>query len=106
MQNLIDADLVSEQFGSLDQEMAPLLCEALESDFKEWTQRLFAGWDARDEEQIRRARHSLKGLCGNFGADALYKLSEEDFSQPGHRRAMNECVELTIRAIKTVAAGD
>lgn len=101
--DLIDGQLAREQFEALDPDMAARLGVAMEADFRKWVQILLDAWDGGDEERIRRARHSLKGLCGNFGADILAGLSYTTLSSASARERLLTCLDETINAIKAAA---
>lgn len=101
--DLIDRELAREQFEALDPDMAERLRAAMESDFRKWVGLLVDAWEGEDQDGIHRARHSLKGLCGNFGADVLAGLSYAPLSTAGARDRLLTCLDETIHAIKTAA---
>jgi hypothetical protein len=80
---VIDREQVTALFADLDPETRTLLLDAAQRDLAEWTDRLVAAWADGNAEGQRRVRHSLKGLCGNFGATGLLALCEADLAQPG-----------------------
>ncbi len=79
----IDMEQVTALFAGLDPDTRQLLLDAAQRDLAEWTDRLVAAWAGDDDDGRHRARHALKGLCGNFGATGLLALCEADLSQPG-----------------------
>ncbi|WP_169053442.1 Hpt domain-containing protein [Alteraurantiacibacter aquimixticola] len=103
MAELIDQQLVREQFGALDAETAAMLVEAMEADLREWSKALITAWQQGDKEKASRARHSLKGLCGNFGASELMALAEGELSGDAEQAALKACLEQTITAIRATA---
>jgi hypothetical protein len=100
----IDIDQVTALFTDLDPETRSLLLDAAQRDLAEWTDRLVAAWDSGDEEGQRRARHSLKGLCGNFGASGLLALCEADLSQPGLANRLQSARAATAAILARVIA--
>ena len=102
--DLIDAALVREQFDALDPATVRLLRDALQGDLREWSGKLISAWSAGDDAAISRARHALKGLCGNFGATALEALAQQDLAGEAERVRLTGCMEETIAAILDVTA--
>ena len=100
MTQLIDTEMARDQFEALDAETAALLVAAIEADFAEWGDKLLA---ARDDEALRRARHALKGLCGNFGATALEAAANAPLDTPAAREAFSACRAATVAAIVAAA---
>lgn len=101
---LIDRELTLSQFEALPAEIVAPLCEATAADLREWSGRLLDAVAADDGEATRRARHSLKGLCGNFGADAVLQYAAGDLQSAEARARFQECVEATITAVVAIAA--
>jgi len=102
--NLIDEALTAEQFGALPAELVGPLCEATDADFREWGGRLVAAAETGDETARRQAVHALKGLCGNYGAEALMAAATGPLGDAASREALSACVEATIRAVIAAAA--
>jgi hypothetical protein len=98
---LIDVALTREQFDDFEPAVVAQLCAATQADLRAWSDRLLLAWDAGDEIAAARARHSLHGVCGNYGANALIALIDD--SAPGARERLGACVEATIAAIQAVA---
>lgn len=96
---LIDIELTREQFDELDPATRDLLRSAMTRDIRTWAQRLVDSWASNDAEEVRRARHTLKGLTGNFGAARLHGLASADHADEAHARAVIACAEETIQAI-------
>ncbi len=103
MPDLIDASLTHEQFEALGPEIAGILAEATEADFAEWGGRLAAAAEAEDSEGMSRARHSLRGLCGNYGAAALEAAALGALNTVAERAAMLACRDATVAAIIAAA---
>lgn len=102
--NLIDPELTLSQFEALPPEVVGPLCEALGADLREWGKRLLEAVAADDTDAVRRARHSLKGLCGNFGASAVMQCADGELQSAEARARLHDCIEATIAAIGTIAA--
>ena len=102
--DVIDIPLTREQFDAFDAETIAMLCEATQSDLDEWISRLLVAWEADDQPAVLRARHSLKGVCGIYGAHALIALIAEPMREATARDRLMACVAKTIAAIHGVAA--
>jgi len=102
--DLIDPELTLSQFEALPPEIVVPLCEATGSDLREWRSRLLEAVALDNAEAIRRARHSLKGLCGNFGAIAVMHCADGELVSAEARARFHDCVEATITAILAIAA--
>ncbi|OYQ27089.1 hypothetical protein CHU93_11300 [Sandarakinorhabdus cyanobacteriorum] len=100
----IDIEQVTALFADLDRDTRTLLLDAAQRDLAEWTDRLVVAWDSGDEEGQRRARHSLKGLCGNFGASGLLALCEADLSEPGVANRLQSARAATAAALANLVA--
>ena len=101
--DLIDLPLTRDQFDGFSADIVSALCAATQADLREWSGRLLDGWATNDAEAIGRARHALKGLCGNYGAQALIEISATPLDAPDTQAAFQYCVEATISAILAVA---
>ena len=101
--NLIDLTLTREQFDGFDAHIVNALCAATQSDLREWSNRLLDSCAAGDTDAASRARHALKGLCGNYGAQQIVEMFALPLAEPGHQAAFRACVEATISAILAVA---
>lgn len=101
--DLIDPELTLSQFEALPPEIVAPLCEATGADLREWRSRLLEAVALDDPEGIRRARHALKGLCGNFGANAVMQCADGALHSAEARMHFHDCVEATIAAILTIA---
>ena len=102
--NLIDTELTRSQFDAFDRDIVGMLCEATRSDLEEWSTRLLDSWTAGNEDAKQRARHSLKGLCGNYGADRLMAMADGSLAASEDRAQFRRCIEMTIAAVLAVAA--
>jgi HPt (histidine-containing phosphotransfer) domain-containing protein len=102
--DLIDRELTLSQFEALPAEIVAPLCEATAADLREWSKRLLDAAAAEEPETMRRARHSLKGLCGNFGAGAVMQLADGELQSAEARARFHDCIEATIAAVVAVAA--
>ncbi|WP_226018090.1 Hpt domain-containing protein [Novosphingobium sp. FKTRR1] len=102
--DLIDPELTLSQFEALPPEIVAPLCEATATDLRDWGQRLLDAVAGDDPDAIRRARHSLKGLCGNFGASAVMRCADGDLQSADARARFHECIEATIATILALAA--
>lgn len=90
-------------FDQFDADTQAMLVEAAQSDLTEWTERLIEAWRSADAEGQRRARHSLKGLCENFGAYALMERCEGDLSGAAEAAVLRECRAMTIQVLREAA---
>jgi HPt (histidine-containing phosphotransfer) domain-containing protein len=102
--DLIDPELTLSQFEALPADIVAPLCEATKSDLREWGSRLLDAVAAGDAEAMRRARHALKGLCGNYGASALMLRDDSDLGGAAAQRDFRACIEATIAAVLAIAA--
>jgi len=102
--DLIDIALTRQHFDGFDDSVVAALCAATQSDLRTWSERLLDGWTAGDTDGIGRARHALKGLCGNYGAQGLIALIALPLQNAQSREALQACTEATIAAILAVAA--
>lgn len=100
---LIDIEQVRGLFGNLDSKTQKLLMDAAEADLIEWSERLISTWEGGDKQSCQRARHSLKGLCGNFGASAMLALCSQDISGPETIETLRTCRTATLHALRQVA---
>lgn len=89
-------------FAQFDKETRIALAEAAAADMTDCTEKLIAAWQAGDVEGQRRARHSLKGLCENFGAHTLLSYGERELSNPDDAATMREYLALTLTMLRTV----
>lgn len=92
-------------FDQFDPDTRAMLLEAGSNDITEWTERLVDAWQSGDADGQRRARHSLKGLCENFGAHTLMSHCERDLSDPAAAETLREQRELTLGMLREVALG-
>jgi hypothetical protein len=100
---LIDEELTREQFEYLRPEVAEQLLNALGRDLERWSETLLNAWDQSDAETIRLARHSIKGLCSNFGAGRMHELAALDLSSEASRREFRAVHGDTVEAIRRLA---
>ena len=101
--DLIDYPLTRAQFEDFDPAIVSLLCTATQTDLREWSARLLEAAAAGDAEAAGRARHALKGLCGNYGAQPLIDLSVQPLREADARAHFQACLEATIAAILSAA---
>jgi hypothetical protein len=106
MLSMIDQDVTKAQFSAFPAEISQRLLYAAEADITTWSDSLLAAWAANDSEAIGRARHALKGLCGNFGASRLMEISLSDLTSQIDRADFLSQREATLQAIRAVALGD
>lgn len=100
---MIDRDLAHGQFADLDAATAAMLVTAMAGDISTWTARLAEAAEAGDREGMHRARHTLTGLCGAFGAQALQQACNGGLSTAPDRAAMLAIGNATIAAIRDAA---
>lgn len=92
-------------FDQFDPETRVMLLQSGSADITEWTERLIGAWQAGEAEGQKRAHHSLKGLCENFGAHTLLVHCERDLSDPAAADTLREYRDLTLRMLGEVAHG-
>ena len=102
--DLIDISLTQSQFDAFEPDIVAALSDATRADLEEWSTRLLDGWTVGNEDEIRRARHSLKGVCGNFGAERLIAMTTQPLTSAEARDQFRVCVEATIAAVLAIAA--
>ena len=105
MLSMIDQDVTRAQFAAFPPDISARLLAAAEADIINWSDQLLAAWASADSEAISRARHALKGLCGNFGATKLLDMVGNDLSALDDRDALLKLREATIHAIRMIALG-
>lgn len=103
---IIDQDVTKAQFSAFPADISMRLLTAAENDLTTWSDSLLAAWAANDSEATSRARHSLKGLCGNFGASRMLEMALSDLTSPVDREDFLSLRDATLRAIRAVALGD
>lgn len=79
------------------------LVEAGQRDITEWTERLITAWTDGDLDAQHRARHSLRGLCENFGAHTLMTRCERNLSDPLEVATLREYRQLTLQLLGEIA---
>lgn len=99
----VDLRVLQAFLADFDGDTVRLLLDAARSDLSEWSDRLIAAWSDGDAEARQRARHSLKGVCGNFGATGLLAMADGDLSSAEARQAFSGCLEATLKAIGDAA---
>ena len=92
-------------FDQFDSDTRQMLVEAGSNDIVEWTERLVEAWQIQDADGQRRACHSLKGLCENFGAHTLLTYCDRDLSDPASIEMLRDHRDLTLRLLREVARG-
>jgi hypothetical protein len=105
MLSMIDQDVTKAQFAAFPAEISARLLSAAEADIANWSDQLLAAWVASDSDAVSRARHALKGLCGNFGATQLLAVAGSDLSLSEDRAAFLALRGATLHAIRVVALG-
>lgn len=96
----IDSGVVLTLLDGLDSATIELLLNAAETDMTESSEALIAAWQAGDSQGAARARHSLKGICGTFGATVLLGLSERDLADADSAAMLRHCCAETIKALR------
>ena len=101
---LVDPGAVEALFGGMDSDTQALLISAACADTAEWTERLVAAWRDSDSEGQSRARHSLRGICGNFGMTALLSACEGDLSASAAAQDLRDCRDASLAALRAAVA--
>lgn len=97
---LIDPVPVRDKFDGLDPATRRLLFDAIDADLREWVGHLTEAVTTGDAVQAERARHTLKGLCGTFGAIALLDICLSDLTAQEARGRLWACVEASLCALQ------
>ena len=100
---LIDEDLTRDQFEFLGPDSVQRLLDAIHNDLRRWEELLRIAWETGDEKAIHLARHSIRGLCSNFGAEPLHRMAEADLTTAESREAFRALRDDTLKAIREVA---
>jgi hypothetical protein len=103
---LIDVGQTQALFGELDAETCDLLLAAAAGDLENGCEALIAAWQAGDANAVQRARHSLQGVCGHFGATALLGRLRDEYSSPSAGRQLRATCAATVAALRSAAASD
>lgn len=98
--NLVDPQSVETLFGGMDPDTCNLLLDAAAADANEWTERLAQAWQDGDVTEQSRARHSLKGICGNFGMTYLLDRCERDLTAPVAVQDLRDCRDASLAALR------
>lgn len=103
--DLVDPQAVDALFGGMDPDTCDLLLDAAAADTIEWTERLVTAWQQGDAEEQSRARHSLKGICGNFGMTLLYDRCAGDLAADSALHDLRDCRDASLAALRAAVAG-
>lgn len=101
----MDLEHAKTFFDQFDHDTRALLLKSGSNDITDWSERLIDAWQVGDTQGQQRARHSLKGLCENFGAHTLMCHCERDLSDPAAVATLREYRELTLRMLREVTLG-
>lgn len=99
----MDLEQAKAFFDQFDSDTRAALLAAGEHDIVSWVNRLIEASVEGDAEGQSRARHSLKGLCQNFGASTLLSHCERPLTSPGSVDTLLEYRDLTLRMLREVA---
>jgi HPt (histidine-containing phosphotransfer) domain-containing protein len=98
--DLVDPQAVEALFGGMDPDTCNLLLDAAAADATEWTERLAQAWQDDDANEQSRARHSLKGICGNFGMTYLFDRCAGDLAAPAAVQDLRDCRDASLAALR------
>lgn len=76
MREILNEEMLEELKDIMEEDFASLLQTFLVESKKQFCEAKDA-WQAQDYEVLRRAVHSLKGSCGNIGAETLQSTCAE-----------------------------
>jgi HPt (histidine-containing phosphotransfer) domain-containing protein len=99
----VDRFAIITFLADFDAETVKLLIDAADADISEWSERLLDACAVQDLDGQQRARHSLKGVCSNFGAAALLAMANEDLSTAPAIARFRSQRQTTIAALRTIA---
>jgi HPt (histidine-containing phosphotransfer) domain-containing protein len=102
--DLVDSQAVEALFGGMDPDTCDLLLDAAAADATEWTERLVQAWQDSDTTEQSRARHSLKGICGNFGMTLLFERCAGDLAAAAALKDLRDCREASLAALRAAVA--
>lgn len=101
--DMLDQTAIRTLFDDLGENTARKLLSAAEADIATLAQQLLDACAARDEEVQHSARHSLAGVCTNFGAAALLAIAAEDLSSEAARERFRSHSRMTVTALRAIA---
>ncbi len=96
---LIDPELTADQIGFLPADLVDRICAAFAQDLAQSGEALLNAAASGDSDAVLRARHSLKGLCGNFGAERVVALAEGPLIGADDRAAFARAMADTTAAL-------
>lgn len=102
---LIDRQAVAALFADFDEDTGKLLLSAAEGDIIECSEKLIEAWLSGNIDGQKRARHSLKGVCANFGVTALLAICAGDISDQETVAKLRICRASTLAALREAAGG-
>jgi len=76
MVDLVDMEVIEELRDIMEEDFPSLLESFLVESEKQYAQASQA-WQTADYDALRRSVHSLKGSCGNVGAQQLHATCDE-----------------------------
>lgn len=102
--SLADRALIAEQLGDLPAEVVAGILAAFAADCERCARDLLAATTAGDTVAAGRARHALRGICGNFGAARLIAVAEGPLHYEADRAAFRAVMARTLSAVGEAAA--
>lgn len=102
---LVDLQAVDALFGGMDSDTCDLLLDAAAADTTEWTERLALAWQQGNAEEQSRARHSLKGICGNFGMTLLLDRCAGTLAADEALQDLRDCRDASLAALRAAVHG-
>lgn len=101
--DIIDQTVITALLADFDQDTTRLLVAAAEADIIRLGEQLVQACEAQDAEAQHRARHSLTGVCSNFGATALLAIAAADLSHEAAQEDFRNHAKITISALRAIA---
>lgn len=96
---LVDHALIAEQLGDLPAGVLAEILAAFAADCERCARDLLAATAEGDVVAAGRARHALRGICGNFGAARLIAAAEGTLQNEADRAAFRAVMARTLDAV-------
>lgn len=101
---LVDPAMIAEQLGELPATVVAEILAAFAADCERCARDLLAATTADDTVAAGRARHALRGICGNFGAARLIAAAKGALHNEADRAAFRAVMARTLSAVGEAAA--
>ena len=101
---LVDHALIAEQLAGLPADLLSDILAAFGADCERCARDLLAATADGDAVAAGRARHALRGICGNFGAARLIAAAEGTLQDEADRAAFRSLAVRTLDAVGEAVA--